>query len=93
MENQEVVLNVWTVVSGVVMLLLSGAFIGVAGFAALARTIRNDPALIKAIEGLTVSVPADRLKVVNQFGQGLEEVGRLVVEATDEIPADSKPKS
>lgn len=93
METQEITLNIWTLVSGVIMLLLSGAFVGVAGFAALARTVRNDPALIAAIEGLTNSVPVERRALVNQFGEGLIETGKLVVEATDGIPADSKPKS
>lgn len=79
---------------GLVVGILFGVVIGGAGILTalvlLLRSIMNSPSLVATIEGLVNSVPADKIKIANQAGKHLAEVGEAVQEFTDGVPKASK---
>lgn len=57
----------------------------------LLSQVRNDRAMLSLIEGLTNSVPADRLPQLATIGTTLIDAGEIIREVTDGVPVTSKP--
>lgn len=88
-ENGDTLRLTWTALAGIVSAVFAvGLGGGVVGAVALVRFIRNDKALMVAIEGLYNSVPAETRQRVRG---GVEVVGELY-EFADDV-TDGKPAS
>lgn len=85
-----ITLKWWQVIAGLFTAAAGGGLIGIAGFGVLATRIKNDAATMKAIEGLTESVPANVVKAILETARSTQAIADVVEEAFDGIPAASK---
>ena len=86
LSSSDVVLNVGTVLVGLVSAFLAGGIVGVAGLSMFIGRVRNDALLKDSIEKLAISLPPDTLYQVRQFVQVWREAGSLLDEVTDGKP-------
>lgn len=76
----------WSIIMAIVMAV--GAGVGVAG---IIDRVRRDPRAMTEIESRANTVAEPLTQVANKFGEGLEAFAKLLREATDRIPAATKP--
>lgn len=56
----------------------------------LVGRVKNDPALLAAIEGLAKSLPAEYIDVLKQISPALKDASAIIDEVTDNVPVTSK---
>ena len=86
----EVILNVWAILTIVLTSFLGGGAVTIAIAGTIAKNILSNEASIKAVEGLTDSVPADIAKKILELAETSKPVIELIEEAFDGVPAETK---
>lgn len=75
-----------TLISGLALGLIAGG----GSVLLLVGRVKNDPALLAAIEGLAKSLPAEYIEVLKQLSPALKDTAAIIDEVTDSIPVSSK---
>lgn len=76
-----------TLVSGLAIGLIAGG----GSVLLLIGKVKNDPALLAAIEGLTVSASPEVIAALKQLVPVLRDGASIIEEATDGVPVGTKP--
>lgn len=90
MPDATITLNIWQLFGGFIAAFSVGGIGGFAGAGLLATRLRNDPATMKAIEGLANSTPKHVTDALTAVGKSAVSVGELLIEASDGVPASTK---
>lgn len=91
-ENlQEFGLNLWTVITGVILAFAAGGVTGLGGAVIIINRVKNDQSTMAAIEGLVNSFPPDTRDVLVKIGDGIAVIGSFVKEVSDGVPVGAKP--
>ena len=87
-------MNVSPETASLLIPLISGLALGlIAGGGSvllLVGRVKNDPALLAAIEGLAKSLPAEYIDVLKQISPALKDASAIIDEVTDGVPVSSK---
>lgn len=75
-----------TLISGLALGLIAGG----GSVLLLVGRVKNDPALLAAIEGLAKSLPAEYIDVLKQISPALKDASAIIDEVTDGVPISSK---
>lgn len=84
-------INLITLISGIGIGVVTGGGGVLLTVLFVVNKVRNDKALLTAIEGLTNSIPVDKRQLGGKIGQGLQELGEIVEEVFDDVPVTQKP--
>lgn len=84
--GDNVIVNTWAAITGLVMSFLAGGIVGIAGIGILMNRLKNDQATLNAIEGLVTSAPP----AVMEFLQELVRTGRVTLDVIDTV-SDGQP--
>jgi hypothetical protein len=83
LSSSDVILNVGTVLVGLLGAFLAGGAVGIVGLGALVGRVRNDALLMSSIEKLATSLPPDSLYQVRQIIQLAQNTVSFLDEVTD----------
>jgi len=75
-----------TLISGLALGLIAGG----GSVLLLVGRVKNDPALLAAIEGLAKSLPPEYIEVLKQISPALKDASAIIDEVTDNVPVTSK---
>ncbi len=91
--NDNLQVNVITIVIGLLSAFAAGGVVGIAGVASYVNRIKDDVSTVTAIEGLANSYPPQTKDLVESIFQTIKNIGELGVEAFDGVPMASKTNS
>lgn len=89
-SNDNLQVNVITIVIGLLSAFAAGGVVGIAGVASYVNRIKDDVSTVTAIEGLANSYPPQTKDLVESIFQTIKNIGELGVEAFDGVPMASK---
>lgn len=75
-----------TLISGLALGLIAGG----GSVLLLVGRVKNDPALLAAIEGLAKSAPPELIEVLKQLSPALKDTSAIIDEITDGVPVLTK---
>lgn len=84
--SPETATSLITLISGIALGLVAGG----GSVLLLVGRVKNDPALLTAIEALAKSWPATTIDVLKQISPALKDVATVIDEVTDGVPVASK---
>ena len=87
--NPEVATALITLLSGLAIGLVAGG----GSVLLLIGRVKNDPALLAAIEGLATQWPPEVKDVLLKLSPALKDGAAIIDEVLDDVPAGSKPKA
>jgi hypothetical protein len=77
-----------TLISGLALGLIAGG----GSVLLLVGRVKNDPALLAAIEGLAKSAPPEVIALLKEISPALKDTADIIDEVTDGVPALDKPR-
>lgn len=84
--DQSTASNLIILISGLALGIITGG----ASVLALVSRVKNDPALLAAIEGLERSWPKEVVDVLKQVSPSLRDTADIIDEITDGVPVSTK---
>jgi hypothetical protein len=85
-----ITLSVWQAVTGVVLAVLSGGALTIAGVGVLVERVRKDNETMTAIERLGDSVPRELAEKMLDFSGALRSISAMMQETFDGVPVTQK---
>ena len=86
--NPELAPHLITLIAGLALGLIAGG----GSVLLLIGKVKNDPALLTAIEGLAKAWPPEVVDVLKQVSPALKDAAVIIDEITDDTPANTKPR-
>jgi hypothetical protein len=83
--------NLITVIIGLLTAFSAGGIMGIAGLAIFVDRINKNTSTVTALELLASSWPPETRELLLGISRGLESIGKLGAEVTDEVPIAQKP--
>jgi hypothetical protein len=83
--------NLITVIIGLLTAFSAGGIMGIAGLAIFVDRINKNTSTVTALELLASSWPPETRELLLGISRGLESIGKLGAEVTDEVPLAQKP--
>ncbi|HEX2908745.1 MAG TPA: hypothetical protein VHO69_17875 [Phototrophicaceae bacterium] len=87
----EQAVNLITLVTGLAIGVVTGGGGALLIVLGVIHRLRNDQAMLAAIEGLTKSYPAEAKETWLRIGTGLQETAEVIKEVFDGVPVGEKP--
>ena len=83
--------NLITVIIGLLTAFSAGGIMGIAGLAIFVDRINKNTSTVTALELLASSWPPETRELLLGISRGLESIGKLGAEVTDDVPIAQKP--
>lgn len=87
----EQAVNLITLVTGIAIGVVTGGGGALLIVLSIVHNLRNDRAMLTAIEGLTKSYPPETKDIWRKIGDGLNDASEVIKEVFDDVPMNEKP--